>query len=155
MGRSQSPAEKARAIARTAQWIATGVEGAEQVDEPFASAIDAAYSALRVISEATARNQVCGFVAHAASKQGQERYDFVRSMIATIQDGDEYDVECAPIAASEAAIDNAVDAWGRQPGQRASGLPSKWEAMAELLKESGFSYVAPDSLRRAWDRRLK
>lgn len=155
----QTTAEKARAIATTANWLADGIErmSGEPADETV-RAIEAAYQALQVVSEGTVRNQICAFLSVTSRNRAphpDRDHKSVRGFIAAFQSDDVNRIYCTPRAASDQAIAAALDAWQRQPGKKKRGGSAKWEATAVLLQECGFGYVEPASLRKAWDRRNK
>lgn len=150
MARNSDTAEKALAIVQTATWLAGLVDPHPDVVE----AINAAYSALQFLPETLARNQVCAKL-YAAANCGSDYdcYNNVRGFVAVIQAEPFYRLECTPREATESTIDAALAAWRRPSGARSDGLPDKWTATAQLLQESGFGRVAPDTLRKAWERR--
>jgi hypothetical protein len=152
----QTTAQKARAVAKTAIWLATVVESMPGEPAPvLVRAIDEAHRALQVVSEANARNQICAMLLAAARSTASDQHGFVRGFIAATQNGDEFRVDSAPREASGPIIDAAIEAWARPPGRRGRGDSDKWTATAALLRESGFSYIEPAALRKAWDRRSK
>ena len=148
MAASLSSGAKARAIADLARWL-SDVEHREPND-PVAKAIDAAYNALRVSSEVTARNQVCALLSMLAQRPGEptsERRASVRGFIAALHDSHIFGLEFTYREASNEVIDAALDAWGP------TRIAKKWRATSELLQESGFPRVEPNALRKGWDRR--
>jgi len=155
--KEQTTAQKARAIATTANWLADILDGMDDSNAPdLVRAVDGAYRALQVLSETHARNHICAMLSATASRpRANGDHDVVRGFIAGVQNGDEFRVDCTPRAASESAIDATIDAWARAPGEKKRGQLDKWEATALLLRESGFGHVEASALRKAWDRRNK
>lgn len=154
--RAETSLEKAKAIVATGGWLVEVIEGwgGGEPQPKLARAIAAAYKALQIISENTGRDQVVALFASFELVGGKstnaERREHIRSFVETVQNGDEHRFSGTPKVASDDAIDAALVAWRRKPGQRSKGLPDRWEATARVLRESGFQGVTAGALEKAW-----
>ncbi|HTA92496.1 MAG TPA: hypothetical protein VK745_23120 [Polyangiaceae bacterium] len=144
-----TPAEKARVIVEIAEWLVEdfkdGLGTAAQ-----AKAIDAAYTALQTHKEPAARNEICAFLLTGAKslQAHPARHEQVRALIRAVLNRNQYGIDRTQGEASDQSIDIALEAWHTTSSTR-------WAALATVLTESGFTPVAPDSLRVDWERRTK
>lgn len=150
--RASSSLEKAKATVSTAGWLAEMIElqGGGEPHPEIARALAKAYKALQVISEKAGRDQIVASFAYLSRNEHEDPRGFIRSSINVVQNGHEHRFSGTPKEASVDAIDAALLAWRRKPGERSKGQPNKWEETARVLLESGFQGVTAGALEKSW-----